>query len=334
MSSEKKQQKVVDEIATLLLEIFQRPSAPALPKKYADVESLQTLYTNLLALRDSLYAASTGNLEENIIHKGYLWGTLKALQGNLRHLTWQTKMVAEGDFTQRVEFMGEFANSFNAMVMQLDQNLKALKDKEEQLNQINEDLTKEVAVRRHTEKVLLEREETLRLLATTDPLTNLFNRRHFSDLAETEIRRMLRYKRPLAAIMFDIDHFKQINDTYGHVIGDMVIKMIADATKALIRRPDIAARYGGEEFIILLPETSAWDAINIAERLRQQIEQTTVETEAGSIHVTASFGINDYLDKNDYGSIEVLLAKFISYADQALYSSKSSGRNRVTVYKS
>jgi diguanylate cyclase (GGDEF)-like protein len=306
---------------------------PPVPPGLASVKSFQDLHAGLISLREFLNDVSNGDLSKQVPLKGYIGGALKTLQANLRHMTWQTKMVASGDFTQRVEFMGEFSRSFNAMVMQLDQSLKELVSKKTELTKANEDLLKEIAIRKQTEEALLESQETLSFLAVTDSLTGLYNRRHFNKLAEDEITRTLRYEHPLSVIMFDLDFFKRINDTFGHAAGDMALKMVATITKAMVRAVDIPARYGGEEFIVLLPETPVAEAAAIAERLRSRIEETPVQVEKCPITITASFGVSDYLGKTDSQPHERVLAEFVSNADQALYASKNAGKNRVTVYE-
>jgi diguanylate cyclase (GGDEF)-like protein len=332
----KQEHELIDEISNLLLGIISLPTPPEIPDSYASVESLQKLYENLILLRDFLFAASSGDLSINITQRGYIAGTLKALQANLKHLTWQTKMVASGDFSQRVEFMGEFSESFNTMVTQLDQTLKKLVNKEKELSQANDELLKEIAIRRQTEKELLESKKALSLQATTDPLTGLYNRRHFHEIAGSEIRKALRYSRPLSVIMCDIDFFKKINDTYGHPLGDRVIQMIAETIQKGLRATDIPARYGGEEFIILLPETSAENASTLGERLRKEIEAKTLREGNKTISVTSSFGVSDHLNAHDTHDSETdkhALSELIAGADKALYASKETGRNRVTVYE-
>jgi diguanylate cyclase (GGDEF)-like protein len=332
MSSEK-EHDIVDELSKLLLDTMMLAKPPQVPVRFASIDSLQTLYANLLSLRDFLYAASNGDLSRQVPFKGYIGGALKTLQANLRHITWQTKMVASGDFTQRVEFMGEFSQSFNAMVMQLDQTLKELVRKETELSQANEELLIEITIRKQTEATLRESEEALRLLAITDSLTGLYNRRHFNKLAKDEISRALRYSRPLSVIMFDIDFFKHVNDSFGHASGDMVLKMVAKTTKEMIRATDIPARYGGEEFIVLLPETHEAEAATVAEKLRRRIEDTTVQADKCPITITVSFGVSDYLGKTNSKPHERVLSEFIANADRAMYASKNAGRNRITAYE-
>lgn len=320
------------ELAELLLDTLLFSEPPGVPERYASVQPLRTLHSTLLNLRDFLHAASNGDLSAKVPLKGYVGGTLKTLQANLRHMTWQTKMVASGDFSQRVEFMGEFSESFNTMVMQLDRTLQELIAKKTELSEANEELHKEILVRKETEAALRKSREELRCLAMTDALTGLFNRRHFNRVAKKEISRTLRYQHPLSVMVFDIDFFKRVNDNFGHNNGDRVLEMIARTTREVLRTTEVAARYGGEEFIVLLPETPAPDAAAVAERLRARIEETELLAERGPIAVTASFGVSDTLDRSDAKPGEQLLSEFVSTADRAMYASKASGRNRVTVF--
>ncbi len=179
-------------------------------------------------------------------------------------------------------------------------------------------------------------EETQRL-ATIDSLTNLLIRRHFMELAQLEYQRACRYDDPLSVIMLDIDHFKNINDTYGHLIGDQILQSTARICQTQLRETDLIGRYGGEEFVVLLPETplllrtdrhgpashQAQPAYNVAERLRQAVANTPTSTEQGNIAVTISLGVAG-LDET-CNSIDILL----NHADQALLYAKARGRNRV-----
>lgn len=160
-------------------------------------------------------------------------------------------------------------------------------------------------------------------LAITDELTGLFNRRHFFDLAKTEFARATRYQHPLGVMMLDVDHFKRVNDTYGHAVGDAVLKKIAHRLKESCRKVDVLARYGGEEFSLLLPETNLSATLEAAERLRACIADQAIETSDGSLSVTISLGVTA-LSKH----IEDL-SSFINQADQALLLAKSAGRNCV-----
>jgi diguanylate cyclase (GGDEF)-like protein/PAS domain S-box-containing protein len=170
-------------------------------------------------------------------------------------------------------------------------------------------------------------EMELERLARTDVLTDVTNRRHFFELAELEFERFKRYGHPLAIMMLDIDHFKQINDTHGHLAGDFVIRSVAAECSKYLRTTDIFARYGGEEFICLLYEVDPEEARETAERIRTFIEDTSVKFDGKSIHVTASFGLA-------FAEMHQTLEKVIDLADQCLYKSKTDGRNRVTIWQS
>jgi diguanylate cyclase (GGDEF)-like protein len=160
-------------------------------------------------------------------------------------------------------------------------------------------------------------------LATTDGLTGLSNRRSLFHLAERSFAAATRYGRPLTALMFDIDHFKRVNDTYGHGVGDEVLREIARRCESGVREVDILGRYGGEEFVALLPETGLDGAMGVAERLRTSVGGTPIETSAGPIPITISAGVAAL------GGGCASLKDLLEQADAALYDAKHSGRNRV-----
>jgi diguanylate cyclase (GGDEF)-like protein len=161
-------------------------------------------------------------------------------------------------------------------------------------------------------------------LAITDELTGLFNRRQVLKLAEIEYERVRRYHRPLSAVMIDIDHFKRINDTYGHPVGDQALIALANCCRANLRTVDILGRYGGEEFLILLPETQHDKALEAAERIRKQVEAMVLPAAKGPLKLTISAGVAT-LDLE----APVSLDELIKNADDALYGAKAAGRNRV-----
>jgi diguanylate cyclase (GGDEF)-like protein len=163
-------------------------------------------------------------------------------------------------------------------------------------------------------------------LAITDSLTKIYNRRRFFELAEQEFERSRRYTRPLSVIMLDIDHFKRVNDTYGHAVGDLVLETLANLVQKSLREVDVFARYGGEEFVILLPETTSIEAQLTAERIRQLISRTPIQSGSNTIEITISFGVVELEDT--CRNIEELLDR----SDQAMYHSKRTGRNRVSIW--
>ena len=168
----------------------------------------------------------------------------------------------------------------------------------------------------------------IKLLSRTDSLTGCYNRGHLNELLPREIKRALRYKHPLALAMCDIDHFKKVNDTYGHQCGDEVLKIFVQSITDLIRADtDWLARYGGEEFLLVLPETKLENAYGLAERLRKHIAKKIIEAEEDKISITASFGVTgfDASTSSDNITPDVL----INTADKYLYEAKKQGRNKV-----
>ena len=167
----------------------------------------------------------------------------------------------------------------------------------------------------------------LQKMATIDVLTEAFNRRNLFELGNEQLRVARRYKRPLSLMIFDVDHFKSINDTHGHASGDAVLKGIAKYVKSLLRTADIFARYGGEEFVIVLPETEIAGALIVGERLRHGVETLKIEEVPALQNVTVSVGITDFhQDDSD-------IAKMIQRADNALYDAKRGGRNKVVCFQ-
>jgi diguanylate cyclase (GGDEF)-like protein/PAS domain S-box-containing protein len=168
-----------------------------------------------------------------------------------------------------------------------------------------------------------ELEAELQALAATDSLTGTLNRRAFLEKANEEIYRSARYDKPLTVAMFDLDDFKQVNDTYGHHIGDRCIVMLADIVKSSVRQSDLFARFGGEEFVLLLPETQLAPALQLCERLRQKVAAQWIETDGDPISVTVSVGLADFQQNT------TTLEEIIARADAALYTAKRNGRNQV-----
>ncbi|HEX3019818.1 MAG TPA: GGDEF domain-containing protein, partial [Chitinispirillaceae bacterium] len=168
--------------------------------------------------------------------------------------------------------------------------------------------------------------QKMELLATTDGLTGLNNHRHFQEILSKELERARRYKRSLSLLLMDIDHFKSFNDTYGHPVGDLVLKEISLCIQKSIRTNDIPARYGGEEFTVIIPETNQANAMIIAERVRSTIEKHIIMSLEKQLRVTVSIGCASY--PNQASSQQEL----IDFADKALYYSKGHGRNQANAY--
>jgi len=167
---------------------------------------------------------------------------------------------------------------------------------------------------------------TLEKQSLTDTLTGLPNRRHFDQRLEEEIKRSARTQQPLSLLLLDLDHFKKINDTYGHAAGDKVLTAFAQRIGNVIRGNDIPARYGGEEFAIILPETDHKQALDIAQRVHKEISETQFVAANQKIKLTTSIGLAQ-LDKNMQKPEDLTSA-----ADSALYAAKQAGRNQVQTY--
>lgn len=170
--------------------------------------------------------------------------------------------------------------------------------------------------------------EQLLELSATDALTELKNRGHFDRIFQSAVVHAYRYQEPLSLLMLDIDHFKQFNDNYGHLVGDDCLKMVAQCVRQLVTRPqDLAARYGGEEFVVLLPNTPARGALDVAERIRGAVEKMAFPLSGQTLHLTISIGVCTVTPDKADGTAEIF-----GRADDALYQAKANGRNCVVAW--
>jgi two-component system, cell cycle response regulator len=168
--------------------------------------------------------------------------------------------------------------------------------------------------------------ERLHELSVTDGLTQIANHRHFQDRLREEFRRAQRYDDPLALILVDLDHFKQVNDTFGHQVGDEVLFSMAACLKAAVRETDFVARYGGEEFAVLLPKTHLAGALTVAERI--VAEMLNIKAGPAGLKVTASFGVSGFPGRSVNTSDQL-----VRTADEALYRAKREGRNKISLFQ-
>ncbi|MCB0104207.1 MAG: diguanylate cyclase [Anaerolineales bacterium] len=190
---------------------------------------------------------------------------------------------------------------------------------EQDLKLVNESLQEQL---NENERLRLQLQEQ----AIRDPLTGVFNRRYFAEALDNQTARAIREGVPFSLIILDVDHFKKVNDTYGHKCGDIILQSLARFLMQNTRRSDIVCRFGGEEFVILMPDATTESAYERAELFRKQFEATVNEYEGERVHATFSAGVASFPAHAESG--EVLLG----LADQALYRSKAGGRNRVTIY--
>lgn len=173
-------------------------------------------------------------------------------------------------------------------------------------------------------EALRRENEELKQALRTDMLTGLYNYRHLLDALESEMERTRRNRTPTSLIMLDLDHFKQVNDTWGHEVGNMALVQTADVIRNTLRKIDIPCRFGGEEFTIILPATPLPQAIQVAERLRHNIEESPLEVEGKTIPISASLGVEYYR-----AGMELSADELIHLTDGYLYQAKQNGRNRV-----
>ncbi len=177
----------------------------------------------------------------------------------------------------------------------------------------------DITERKELQNKLEEQNELLEKLATTDELTKLFNRRTVYSKLEYEVDRAKRYKSPLSVMMIDIDHFKQVNDRYGHVRGDDVLREVADTIRRSVRRTDIPGRYGGEEFLVIFPNSNLAESLVVAERIWEGVNEIKYNDD---LRVTISCGVKTYEGET--------IAELLQKADEKLYEAKEQGRNRVS----
>lgn len=440
---------------TLLHDLLNAKVPPELPPELETHVEFAALYKEFLELRRLAMAIAGGDLSTGTTLRGYTAGALKTLQANLKHMTWQTKMIASGDFTQRLDFLGDFSTAFNTMTSRLEASLQTIRENEEELNRINAGLQCEIERREQALAALAESEshyrnltetmkdvvwtidtetlcftyvspsvqrlrgygpeevigqpfdrtlaaeeaerlkhlirfnrerflsgnmgsdeyltteieqlhkngsliwteaiasfvkndktgaieihgvtrditerKTLRLelerQATTDSLTGLANRRHFMTSAQKELERRQRNGRPVSLLMLDIDHFKIVNDSFGHAVGDRALQAVAKACAGELRSSDLFGRIGGEEFAVLLVETDLDQACLTAARLLDRVGEIRLTTKHDKIvRVTTSIGAAEHHNEESLSDLMVR-------ADKALYKAKDSGRNRLECFE-
>jgi diguanylate cyclase (GGDEF)-like protein len=176
---------------------------------------------------------------------------------------------------------------------------------------------------------LRDKNQILAKESMTDAVTGLRSRRYVTEVLAIEVLRARRYRMPLTVMMADLDHFKRVNDRFGHPVGDTVLRRVSDLLRSLLRATDVAGRFGGEEFLVILPQTDRAGAVSLAERWRQSLELTALEAPDGKrIRTTVSIGVAEFIGQMARAD------ELVSAADEALYTAKASGRNRIEVASS
>lgn len=310
--------------------LINSPSVPELDGEMAAEPVLVELHEQLISLRQILYAFSTGDLSPNIRIRGFIAGSLKALQAHLRHMTWQVQQVEHGDFSQRVDFLGDFSIAFNNMVLKLDETMSDLRKKEEALLDLTNSLQTEVNLRSSAMEALQESEARFKYLASHDPLTGALNRRSFLDRAANELKLSFQRGELCAIAIMDVDHFKRFNDTYGHQRGDEALKHVVKIATQNLRHGDLLGRYGGEEFVFLFTKADQAHGSMVAERICRAIAETPFIDKGEPLHVAASFGVSGTDDDISYAGDYI--QQLISQADTALYHAKATGRSKVVSF--
>jgi diguanylate cyclase len=239
----------------------------------------------------------------------------QALQDNALRPLLEEVWSAHQDLIRRIDRISRISDAYQSETKRNETSL-ALRLKK-QLRQ----LEKVARISDHYQKMLHDLNLALRDASNQDALTGLPNRRPMIERLRDEASRHVRYQRPFSVAMLDIDHFKQINDRYGHEIGDKVLIEVARVLKAAMRDQDLCGRWGGEEFLVLMPETAQGAASLVVERVRSAIERLQVRVDEEAIGVTISIGLAQHMDGDTYSDT-------INRADAALLSAKRGGRNR------
>lgn len=312
-----------------------------LPPILANNRAFIALLHDLCAMYQFSIELANGKLESEYKIKGKIAYALKSLQANLRHLTWQTQRIALGDFSQRVDFLGDFSTAFNTVVEKLQENREAEEQRSGKLSDQKQSTIKSIleaqsnreeSGRMNAElKSQLEEIQSLQLLlreqAMRDQLTGLFNRRYLIETLERELARAQRGKYPISLVMIDLDDFKNLNDTYGQRVGDLVLQSLGKMILEKIRLGDIPCRYNGEEIVVVFPNVDAAITAQRAEYLRKAFQNSPINNAGLTIRATFSAGVASFPEHAS--DMDILLHK----ADIALVAAKFAGQNRVAVYQ-
>lgn len=252
-----------------------------------------------------IHALSSGDLKEHLEYKGYICAQLKQFQANLRHLVWQVNNITQGNYGCHIDFMGGLGQAFNLMARKLAKDIRLL----------------------NTCNLKIQR------LSEIDQLTGIHNRRFFTDFAGRILGEPESAGGSGSLILLDIDKFKEINDTLGHIAGDSVLQQFALNLDRTLRKSDLCARFGGDEFIIFLKLPPETGGVRVTERLRALVQATAFSAADHTLTITASFGITSINLGLPKKEIQAAINKAISEADVALYQAKRAGGNCVRMWE-
>ena len=297
---------------------------PELSPELSANADVRAIFDYLGTMQKSLTILAQGLYSPSVPLKGYTGGILKRLQSDFRHLIWKAQQIAAGDFSQQIDFMGEMSEAFNTMATELEKAHTSLEEQKRHLARLSENLRQEIDARITVEQDLRREERRMRKLASIDPLTGIANRRYFFQLSSREIDRSRRSGQPCCLAMTDLDHFKTLNDTYGHKFGDKALRRVAKLITASIRTYDVAGRYGGDEFILLFPGTAKPEARATLERLSRAIAESDISPPGMSPPISISCGLNQIIMESEG---DTPMDEAIARADKALYVAKKQGRN-------
>ena len=331
--NDKEKLAVAHTVLQYVEKILNAATPPELPEEFSEDEAFVGFHEKMVALRETMLSFARGNLSTQITQKGVIGGSCKALQSNLRHITWKVQQVEIGDFSQRVDFLGDFSAAFNKMASQLDSTVRTLHEKEEVLTTLAVSLQEEAKRRSATLEQLRKSEAEYKYLAQHDPLTGTLNRRFFFSLAESKIESCTALRFDSCVCLLDVDFFKAFNDKYGHIEGDRALNHVVEHSRRALRKSDIMGRYGGEEFIFFFADADIEMGRTIAERIRSAISQNPFSLNDGTpVTLQASLGVACLLAQwgKNY-SYNRLLEHGVGLADVALYQSKRQGRNKVCI---
>ena len=294
--------ELVRELCTHFLDLIKNSSnKTALPDSLMQIPEVAEICEQLGEVRKFSSSLQKGRLDYFSSSRGYLMSILKALQSDLKHITWQMKNVASGGYEEKIYFLGEYSDSFNIMISHLAETMEEIKNLTEKY--------KELSIR--------------------DALTGCHNRNVLDKVGQSTLRRAARNRQSSVLLMLDLDFFKKVNDNYGHPAGDAILCALVRNIYASLRFDDVCCRYGGEEFLIIVPGVSLEAGLSIAERIRQNVEERHITYQENIISVTVSIGVAQLSFEDVFFDTEYSLSTGIKKADENLYVAKRNGRNQV-----